>query len=251
MNLFGRNNPRLAYNVAFVIIFLYIIYALVIVWRFGAWRTSNEFGDSFGALNALFTGVTIAGLVFTIALQRQEIETQNKQGRIQRFEGIFFNVLQLINSLFESIVHKREVFDNLSNETVANFRSLTLGADTTREYLCKQYRTRYEPAIVNLVGSYLDTISHVIHLTFDADFDKETTKKYLSLLFTQIGPAEKRIMFYHFLLGTKQNRHLDHFKLLLFDAYFQKSDIVPANQMILLEINYSEVDNEKAWLKTI
>ena len=39
----------------------------------GDYSKFGTFGDMFGAINALFSGLTIAGLVYTIILQRQEI----------------------------------------------------------------------------------------------------------------------------------------------------------------------------------
>ncbi|HWY09838.1 MAG TPA: hypothetical protein VN026_00865, partial [Bacteroidia bacterium] len=34
------------------------------------------FGDKFGAVNALFSGLAFAGIIFTILLQRKELELQ-------------------------------------------------------------------------------------------------------------------------------------------------------------------------------
>ncbi len=45
----------------------------------GDWQTSGTFGDSFGALNSLFSGLALAGLVYTIFLQRHEISMQREE----------------------------------------------------------------------------------------------------------------------------------------------------------------------------
>jgi hypothetical protein len=39
----------------------------------------GQYGDSFGALNTLFTGLAFAGLIVTILLQRQELRAQHKE----------------------------------------------------------------------------------------------------------------------------------------------------------------------------
>lgn len=39
----------------------------------------GQYGDSFGALNTLFTGLAFAGLIVTILLQRQELKAQHKE----------------------------------------------------------------------------------------------------------------------------------------------------------------------------
>ena len=112
------------YNLLVILIIVVIvIYALS--WMFvdcsytqGADR--GTFGDKFGAINALFSGLAFAGLIFTIVLQRKELslqreelqltrqemsdqtiefEKQNSTLQLQRFENTFF---QLLNQ-FEQI----------------------------------------------------------------------------------------------------------------------------------------------------
>lgn len=39
----------------------------------------NEVGDSFGILNTLFSGLTFVGVIYTIILQRVELQRQQKQ----------------------------------------------------------------------------------------------------------------------------------------------------------------------------
>ena len=91
----------------------------------------GTFGDQFGAVNALFSGLAFAGLIYTIILQRHdlklqrrdllyqrreleltrkemedqtaEFEKQNETLKIQRFENTFFQMLsqfqEVVNSL--------------------------------------------------------------------------------------------------------------------------------------------------------
>ena len=47
-------------------------------------RASN--GDAFGAVNALFSGLAFAGLIYTMIMQRQELEMQRKELAAQRKE---------------------------------------------------------------------------------------------------------------------------------------------------------------------
>jgi hypothetical protein len=43
------------------------------------WTTRGQFGDMFGALNALFSAIAFAALVYTVFLQRTELELQRKE----------------------------------------------------------------------------------------------------------------------------------------------------------------------------
>lgn len=102
----------------------------------------GTFGDQFGAVNALFSGLAFAGLIYTIilqrrdlelqrndlALQRQELELtrkemeeqtaefekQNETLRIQRFENTFFNML----SQFQEVVNNLSVPARIKGENV-------------------------------------------------------------------------------------------------------------------------------------
>ena len=93
----------------------------------------GTFGDQFGAVNALFSGLAFTGLIYTIILQRRdlamqrddlrlqreelvltrqemeeqtaEFEKQNETLRIQRFENTFFNML----SQFQEVVNNLNV----------------------------------------------------------------------------------------------------------------------------------------------
>jgi hypothetical protein len=46
----------------------------------------GQFGDIFGGVNALFTGLAFAGVIYTILLQRRELELQREELRLNRAE---------------------------------------------------------------------------------------------------------------------------------------------------------------------
>lgn len=80
-------------------------------------NTRGTFGDMFGSINSLYSGLALAGIILTILLQRkelklqreelkntrQEFETQNETLKLQRFENTFFNLLnqhhQIVNAI--------------------------------------------------------------------------------------------------------------------------------------------------------
>ncbi|WP_343334184.1 putative phage abortive infection protein [Draconibacterium aestuarii] len=75
------------------------------------------FGDMFGVVNSLFSGLAFAGIIITIFLQsrelklqrdelaetREEFKTQNLTLRLQRFENTFFNMLSLHHDIVNNI----------------------------------------------------------------------------------------------------------------------------------------------------
>ena len=53
---------------------------------FDSWELRGQVGDSFGAISALFGGLAFAGLIYTIYLQRNELQLQREELKLQREE---------------------------------------------------------------------------------------------------------------------------------------------------------------------
>ena len=99
--------------------------------------------DPFDRLNTLFSGLAFGGLVFAILLQKSELalqrneleltrrevrgqkeqlEAQNRTLRQQRFENTFFSLLNLFNSIVNSIEIKRSRMIGETPNTLASGR---------------------------------------------------------------------------------------------------------------------------------
>ncbi len=50
------------------------------------WPTRGQFGDLFGAVNALFSGLAFAGLIYAILLQREDLALQRTELELTREE---------------------------------------------------------------------------------------------------------------------------------------------------------------------
>ena len=116
------------------------IIGVIAMWSLSWWLISKyiddptnqgSFGDMFGAVNALFSGLAFAGLIVTLLYQKEELklqreelretrnelnaqklefQEQNKTMKRQRFENTFFNMLSL----------QQEIIANLSYEYYAS-----------------------------------------------------------------------------------------------------------------------------------
>ena len=96
----------------------------LLVTTIGDSEEQGLFGDQFGAVNALYSGLAFAGLIFTIILQKKELalqreeltqtreelkgqkeqlEEQNKTLKIQRFENTFFQMLNQFQEIVNNI----------------------------------------------------------------------------------------------------------------------------------------------------
>ncbi|MGA0435503.1 MAG: hypothetical protein ACO3MV_07530 [Flavobacteriales bacterium] len=72
-------NSRLLVGLVIGVVSLWGLSALGIMWGFEDWTERGTFGDLFGGVNALFSGLAFAGLIYTIVLQRKEIEANREE----------------------------------------------------------------------------------------------------------------------------------------------------------------------------
>jgi hypothetical protein len=76
--------PKVLAIAGAIIIIIFIAYSILLVvvgWPADglSWKNTAEFGDSFGSLNAFFTGVAFLLILWTISIQRQELQLQKEE----------------------------------------------------------------------------------------------------------------------------------------------------------------------------
>ena len=97
------------------------------------WDVRGQFGDLFGSVNSLFSGLAFAGLVITIIQQRhdlqlqrqandqskKELNQQNETMKKERFENTFFKMLEvqqsIVNDLYATDSHTEWVKQDAPN----------------------------------------------------------------------------------------------------------------------------------------
>jgi hypothetical protein len=164
----------------------------------------GTFGDMFGSINALYSGLAFAGIIFTILLQRKELkyqreelretrkefEIQNKTLKLQRFENTFFNLLSLHHQIVDSIdldIEKERRIDGLTLTQQftepRHFDRVTLkGRDVFKEQYEKLVSTFNEEEDINLTylkfyetvqtdfGHYFRNLYRIIKLVDETEF---------------------------------------------------------------------------------
>lgn len=65
---------------------IWLAYAAFIAMCTKDYATKGQFGDSFGALNTFFSGLAFAAFVYTVLLQRHELELQRNEMALTREE---------------------------------------------------------------------------------------------------------------------------------------------------------------------
>lgn len=126
---------------------------VLVLWGFSWWllikcfpsyEVRGTFGDMFGAVNALFSGLAFAGLIVTLLFQkdelklqrkelqatreemesqRMEFEEQNKTLKRQRFENTFFNMLSLQKEIISDLFYEAVAVAGGPSFEVVQYRS--------------------------------------------------------------------------------------------------------------------------------
>ncbi|MDP2037255.1 MAG: putative phage abortive infection protein [Ignavibacteria bacterium] len=129
---FTKKKP--SYSLLFLIVLGIWIFSWItlIVFIPDNFQKRSEFGDMFGAVNALFSGLALAGLIITIRLQSKQIKKQKKDieqvrkdSEKQNFENVLFNLLEAQRQIIEQVscinynskkIEKREVFKEIEED---------------------------------------------------------------------------------------------------------------------------------------
>src|SRR5690349_19771514 len=124
MRIRNPNEPKLSLAIMLTI-------AVIVIWAISGYLIFHYagpergiFGDMFGAVNALFSGLAFVGFLYTILLQRADLKLQkhehdlsrvemaaqreqlvlqNDTLRVQSFESTFFQLLRLQNDIVNAI----------------------------------------------------------------------------------------------------------------------------------------------------
>ena len=101
-----------------VVIGIPIIYGALILWanwpiRDFSLTRSGVFGESFGVINSIFSGLAFAALILTIHLQRHELAESKETFRKERFEDSFYRLLGYYRQNLNDI----KIIDHKTNTT--------------------------------------------------------------------------------------------------------------------------------------
>ncbi len=187
-----------------------------ILWlnKVGNYSDFGTFGDMFGTINALFSGLTIAGLLYTIFLQRKEmsnaqaagmeqkklaedqidlLKKQVRRAAYQRYEETFLSLIQLHLRHFDKVEPSLAGFEK--NNIVP------MGPNNEPNDWKSYYVSHLQQQVViKNYGNYLLTFRFIVG-TIQRKTEHETRKKYYRLYFAQLHVDEKRFLLYHFAFG--------------------------------------------------
>jgi uncharacterized membrane protein len=228
------------------ILWVVIIIAWAINWYFlvGDTQHRGTFGDMFGGLNALFTGLAFATLIYTawmqkeeLALQREELKAtrdelkgqkeqlqqQSKTFELQRFETTFFSLLSTHRVLLSEININSAKGTSALRAFWKGFKADTEDNVKDIDVILTVYLNSYSRNYSQL-GRYFRNLYHIFK--FINSSSVEDKKFYVSLVRAQLTAFEQLMIFYNCLspLGV------DKFKPLV--EQYSLLNNLPINQLI-------------------
>jgi hypothetical protein len=109
----------------FIAILVCVIWFLCLILTLRVMKASDikslgsygQFGDVFGSVNALFTGLALIGLVYTLALQREQTLTQAKESGRQARERFLTARLNARIAMLQVVTSKASILMSDANQS--------------------------------------------------------------------------------------------------------------------------------------
>ncbi len=211
------------------LIWLFVV--VVAVWLlFGVvlfpYSRRGDFGDMFGAVNALFSGLAFAGIIFAIHLQREELAQQRRELELtryemegqkeaitaqnitlttQRFENKFFQLLNLLNAIVTATDLERgtnkqtargrdamfHIYRRLSTHYHQRISTPPLPTD---EHIRAAYHQFYLENRSDL-GHYFRLVYNIVKFIHQSA--AQDKKFYTNILRAQLSDQELALLFYN------------------------------------------------------
>lgn len=197
---------------------------------------SGVFGDSFGLLTSLFSGLAFAGLIITISMQRDELSlqrqeltltrtelsgqkdelrAQNDTLKVQRFESTFFQMLGILESCRNDISHKsftnvattgrdaiRRMYEELARYGFhliehSNFDvKYIFDPKCTSQETINKYYTKFYEKNGEDLGQYFRTLYNILKL-IERSAPIDDKSTYSNLLRAQLSRYELLLLAYN------------------------------------------------------
>jgi hypothetical protein len=224
MLMFAARNKKIVGWLFPILLFGFVLSVWVLTWLFLVGQPDRgTFGDMFGSVNALFSGLAFAALIYTIFLQRRELrlhhqeielthrevkaqveqlQAQNATLNKQNFENTFFELLRLQNDITNSIdlnaangniVKGRDCFKFIYEKLRKVWKIKALEGTGEKEKINRTYLAFYEE-YESEFGPYFSNLYNVIKFVDASDVERK--KLYTNFVRAQLSSFELIMIFY-------------------------------------------------------
>jgi|GEM_PF-5022571 len=228
------------------VIGLTLIFAIVILsfffspllMRFWAgsspWENAGAFGDSFGAFNALFSGLGFVLVAVALLIQQRELRDQQRQIQTQQFEHSFFELLKLHHEIvgnYKAFIssHSKEYHGRDGFQRVRALIQEKAPAPPFDEATQTAFDAFFQSICLSpscYLGHCFRNLYQIARYVEDGELAEKDKRRYAAILKAQLSDDELALLFYDGLshYGRKT------FKPLL-EKYHFFEDLLPAERL--------------------
>lgn len=261
------------------LILMYSGFLIFISWPIDSYAIANAgvFGDSFGVLTSLFSGLAFVGLIITILMQREELSLQRKELsmtrselvgqrremvdqnlnlKLQSFEHTFFKMLELLESCRNEISYSsgkyqgrdaiRKIYISFREDSLKGWvqdeRGNTvydvLNESKLKDGVLIKYYGIYEVYGDDL-GQYYRTLYNILKFIETSEF-VSNKQLYSNLVRAQLSRYELALLFYNCLSIYGEEKMLPLIKKYNLFKHIEKNDILKENIYLYKELMLTE-----------
>ncbi len=207
--------------IAAVLISLMLLNLLVVIgltWPIAEYSIAKAgaLGDSFGWLNAAFSGLAFLGVIWTLLHQKEELHDAREATKIERFEGTFFHLIAMLRKNLDEIrvsrpdggqpVHGVEALAYYCRQVTDRLKENERWLGVPHGRLVYQQLLRKSTKYMPLQARYLGTLEAVLEL-IERDLGTVAQREpYWSLLASQLTSAEAKYLLLLSLRGKMKDR---------------------------------------------
>jgi len=231
---------RIAVMLFGVVLGVTLLYALLLLWcnwplRDFSLVRSGFFGESFGFINTIFSGLAFAGVILTIHIQQHELAESKETFRKERFEDSFYRLLGYYRQNLDDIKiidHKAGTSHDGVGALIFLIKKLHAAMqkyspfldsaleDDRKVYFFKLFLETQR--ILTRQTRYLGTLECLLEQIEDQLPTVEARVPYWRILMSQLTIFELKYIFYTCLVAPEH----DHLRELLHRSVLSKHRII-------------------------
>ncbi len=189
---------------------------------------AGTFGDQFGAINALFTGLSFAGIIITLRQQQEELSAQRREFMNSRAMTVVYKQIDIIEKSLSQIefIESDPLLGFVANPENKHYIGV-VAIQKSRKLITSENAARELPSFLRLITPVTILTANSVNLLFNLKNLEKMSDEDATLIFQTF----------------KSNIEFELWKSFLFLQAIYKGDTDTENEYIIRILN----DIEKFW----
>jgi len=160
--------------------------------EYGNPESPGAFGDSFGGVGALFSGIALIGIIITLREQQNQILAQKSFLARSEMNDTFFKLLEIFGKVQKNICANMD--DKRDSPPINDlYNSIRIDSDKSTEEIFSSFELKHK----EVLDSYFRTLKYMLNFLKSSPLEDAETRLYSNLLRTQISQDEAGLIFFN------------------------------------------------------